>query len=1098
MIEQVLYRRTVEQGYNEYCSRGLSKEEAHRVNVVMDTVASDINDLGSGADSPFMLYPFKTMHRFCLATFQREFSKGRSNSVNHGLLIEDAEYREIVKNPEQIWGFTNKNFLSRKVNHREEMFALKSLDVADNTELNKDYIFQEYGLKNDEYLKFLNAVYTSSSKNRNYSYGLRIDNSRDANKVMRHFGYLIMSMLPYELRDKISFCSRSVPDSIGVTFQILQEKDSKKTDIVYDINAGECLINNKSVEIMDFYLNDLLTMSDAALRDYFGILDAFKDDLKLSEDSETEYVISKLLKLSQNPSVFASETAETQFTFINDVFALPTANTDMINSIVVRLLPFVDPNHYMEAFNINFGLYQKLNAEKEFDRKIMAQIEENLIQNYNNADTEEKQQLFTVVFKSEEVHTRVCTILQKLVAINKIEEDKLLLNEYIKLYEEFFENEWRSVLYWKIASVFKQCDVSGKEKIWNRMYNSANLAVRNGFIYNILRDEDEPFHKAIFATLVNLFIKSQSQQIKERCYMRIIDVIQKEDDEYRLKILQDYNDVDEVETSLWLDTYNAIDDYQTAATNVEFLRCLKDKYYRSSNPDISDLYLEYIACVPVSELEGIICHYGKNAKINERDALLINKVIYFLTRDKKKISVSALKILAAVVKDEDVDELASYISSLYLAASSDSCIEVYDFLEKEQPRLFNNSYLNKESLSSFDSYCAAKLDKRILKDDKSILEVLQYLEKLQYHEESFGKINLFYEKWIDQEIERAEDDYQRYLKSEELCSRLRNFSHTQFGNKYCSKLINRIQNGFWKLTRINTFDYEHCDIYKSNSIVYNVKFENHQNHVLAENISGLIDDSYIDWDKVYEVLLSTKYISQENIRNQIIKEFIKKYNAIGMSEFDQNYIAFMCVNKSSLKMDYSKLFENLQKYNYPISEKTVSTMKIFEYIRVSDQLKKIIFEYKNFQSATPSYGEVVRGVFFEQIAVLFLLIANNIFRVFVIEIMDNLKTRDLLLLCNYIGYMLLIVVVAFVSVLLMKRANMRRSPKYDRYVFGVLIINMLFSAIAIIVSAEFTNMLICLPVSIVFIVLAIILNIKAGSTIGRPRKAVRRGDDIYE
>lgn len=36
MIEQVLYRRTVEQGYNEYCSRGLSKEEAHRVNVVMD------------------------------------------------------------------------------------------------------------------------------------------------------------------------------------------------------------------------------------------------------------------------------------------------------------------------------------------------------------------------------------------------------------------------------------------------------------------------------------------------------------------------------------------------------------------------------------------------------------------------------------------------------------------------------------------------------------------------------------------------------------------------------------------------------------------------------------------------------------------------------------------------------------------------------------------------------------------------------------------------------------------------------------------------------------------------------------------------------
>ena len=100
MIEQVLYRRTVEQGYNEYCSSGLSKEEAHRVNVVMDTVASDIDDLGSGVDSPFLLYPFDTLQRFCIATFQREFSRGRTNSVNHGLLIESAEYKELVKNPE--------------------------------------------------------------------------------------------------------------------------------------------------------------------------------------------------------------------------------------------------------------------------------------------------------------------------------------------------------------------------------------------------------------------------------------------------------------------------------------------------------------------------------------------------------------------------------------------------------------------------------------------------------------------------------------------------------------------------------------------------------------------------------------------------------------------------------------------------------------------------------------------------------------------------------------------------------------------------------------------------------------------------------------
>ena len=255
---------------------------------------------------------------------------------------------------------------------------------------------------------------------------------------------------------------------------------------------------------MDFYLNDLLSMSDAALRDYFGILDAFKNDLKLSEDSEAEYVISKLLKLSQKPSMFASETAETQFTFINDVFSLPTSNTDVINSIVVRLLPFVDANHYMEAFNINFGLYRKLNSEKESDRQIMTQIEENLVQNYTNATAEEKKELFGLVFKSEEIHSRVAIILEKFVEINNIELDSVLVSEYIKLYEEFFESEWKSALYWKIVNVFKECDIPGKVKIWNRMCNSANPDAKNSFIYNILRDEDEPFHKVIFDALVML------------------------------------------------------------------------------------------------------------------------------------------------------------------------------------------------------------------------------------------------------------------------------------------------------------------------------------------------------------------------------------------------------------------------------------------------------------------------------------------------------------------------------------------------------------------------------------------------------------------
>lgn len=37
-----------------------------------------------------------------------------------------------------------------------------------------------------------------------------------------------------------------------------------------------------------------------------------------------------------------------------------------------------------------------------------------------------------------------------------------------------------------------------------------------------------------------------------------------------MKILQEYNDVDEVEDFIWLETYNAIEDYISAAADVEF------------------------------------------------------------------------------------------------------------------------------------------------------------------------------------------------------------------------------------------------------------------------------------------------------------------------------------------------------------------------------------------------------------------------------------------------------------------------------------------------------------------------------------------------
>ena len=1085
MIEQVLYRRA-EQGYKEYRSHGLSKEEAHHVNVVMDAATTYIGDLGSGTDSPFLLCPFEAMQKFCIAVFQREFSKGRSNSVNHALLIDNAEYKELVKNPDLIWGFTNKNFLSRKTNYQDELSTLKNLQVSENPELSKDYIFPKYDLDNSGFEKLLNAIYTSLSKDLKYSFGLRIDSSKDANKVMRHMGYLIMSMLPYDLRDKLSFCSRSLPESSGVAVQILKNNDIERTDITYDMDTRECHVNNPAVKIIDFYLKDLLSMSDVGLRDYFGILVEFKDNLELSENSEAEYVVSKLLKLSQNPSLFTTETADSQFKFINDALSLPTSNKDMINSIVVRLLPFVDSSRYMDAFNINFGLYNKLNPEKESDRRIMNQIQENLIQNYTTATNNEKKELFKLVFDCEE-RARTKVLLEKFVEINDIDEDVLLIDEYIKLYEEFFETNWMDALYLKIAGVFKQSDIAGKQNIWNYMYNCYNLKARNVFINNILGDEDEQFNKVIFNTLVELFITSKNQEIRDICYTSVLNVIHKENDDYRLNVLQEYNDVDEVEDSLWLETYNAIDDYQKATENIEFLRCLKDKYYKSSNPDISNLYLNYIDTIQTSEMEDIIRKYSTQTSLNNREQLLLDRIISILIDDKRKVSISVLKNLATIVNGDYVDALASYISDLYLMSSSDRSNEVYDFLQSEQPRLFDNPNLNKYSLRSYDHYLASDIDIRYVKGENTLLNFVCDLEKLQYRDESYNKIKLVYGNWIDQEIASVNNDYDRYLKCKAINTKIYKLLPTDFVKQYCDELYDRVADGFWNSSSIATFDYDHFEIYKSDSEIYDQKFENHKNHELAEKMSGMIEYSYVDWDKVYEIFLSKKYISQEAVRNKILEEFNKAYNMYGLSKSDQNYIAYSCVNLSNFKMDYSKLFDELQKYNYQVEYSFISQLKIFEYIDVSKDLKDKISQYKNYQSDNPTYTKETTTLLVEQIVLLVLLIANNGLRFYATNMVDNFKTKDLLLLGNCIGYIMLIVLVGITNIELMKRANKRRSNKYDKKVFGLLIATMLLSAAAILLSVVLTNIFICMPIAIVFIASAIYLILTLGKQLKKPK-----------
>ena len=216
-----------------------------------------------------------------------------------------------------------------------------------------------------------------------------------------------------------------------------------------------------------------------------------------------------------------------------------------------------------------------------------------------------------------------------------------------------------------------------------------------------------------------------------------------------------------------------------------------------------------------------------------------------------------------------------------------------------------------------------------------------------------------------------------------------------------------------------------------------------------------------------------------------------------MPESDPDYIAFDSVDKGSLKMDYPKLLDNLNKHNHPIDDKSIRSMRVFNYIQLSTLLKKKLSDYGNYQSDNPQYREVLSCLRIEQIVFALLLLLNNFLSGFIIKIFNTVKTVNLLLLCNYAGHVILIIAVSFVSIFMMLRANLRRSTVYDKYVFGVLIINMLCSTIATLLSIKVTNAIVCCLIPIIFMGIAIFMNIQLDNVIRKTRREIKLGDDIY-
>lgn len=1095
MIEQVLYRRTSEQGYMEYSSRGITEEQAHNVNLVMSKIASELSDLDSGMDNPFMLYPFAEMQKTCIAIFQREFAKGRQNAVNHGILISKEEYRKMIVDPEKIWGFTSKNFISRRVDERNQMASLNELYSSENPELNKDLIFQEYHLKNEGFLNFLSAVYTTLAENRGYTCGIKIDRSKNVNKVARQFGYVLMSMLPYELREKFSFCSRTAPENAGVMIQILTENGENSTDITYDMNSEVCMLKDSSIEIGQFYLTDLLEFSEEELRAYFAKLDEFKKEHEVSESQAESYAFSRVFRLHSHPELFQSVPAKEQLNFVNAVFALNTKQTGFINSFVVNLLPYVDQDHYMEVFDINLGLYQKLDKANEEDHNLLEKLKENLISNYQKGTTEEKAQMFHKVIALNTLSGKFYELFLNFAAVDNIELDNLLIEDYKRLLEKFHSTELGMCILNKLTALFVRYDGESKIALWKCFYEKTEYDAEKLFIDRILQKSDETFCKAVFEDLVELYENEKASSLKETIACCIQTVINSEDDAFRLEVLRKYNDLRKVEIRiLWINTYGALTNKGSAAENLDFIDTLEKEYESSSDQKICEMYLDYVSFFTIEKLESLIRKIEQKSKRTKKDDDLIQKIIQTLDRTLKKIDFETLKTLIEIVNKKAINDLVFYIRKYYLEDTpEEESNTIFEYLETQSREIFEHPSMKKEYLLSYDIYCATKIEKNFILDSKKLSEGLRYFEKLNYHNACYEKICSLYERYINQ-IGSKTSDEERYEMCHSAIQGLDGISETSFGKKHGADLKEKIKEGFWKGSEESSFSYENRKIYLKNSEVFLEAYNDHEKCVLAKTIDRLLSEDLGDWEKVYEALLNPEaesYIKDPKVRKVLKNDIQEKCEGRGVYKKDQEYMAFVCLDLKKKEMDNAGLCTKLLDAGYSIDPERILELKVYTYLDETEEkkLRKIAkqrqkntekprkktrsdepyeydrFEYDNDRSTGSKEKWII---WISQGITLLLLLGINFVRSNALKISENMRLRSLCILASYVGY--IIVALGCVAIFMIMLFH---SSKKD--ILRKLVVSAVFTMAAIIFSILFSNLLLDIIMATGFMAIAFIL-----------------------
>lgn len=1090
MIEQVFYRRDQSGGYNESSSATLSYEDAHNINIFLNNIATYIPSIDAGQDSPMYIFPLEEQNKVCIAKLSVEFYAGRKNQVQHGLLMAYDEYIERSKNPELIFGFTNKNFISVKTIRKNEMVSLNEFVTDANAQFDVNAIVSNYGLYNKNFIRFLSVIYTSLSQDKRYTCGLVMDTARSSTELLKQFGYLIMSFLPYRLRGKVSFGSASAPVDSEITVQILKHNESRdNVDVFYNLDTHE-ISYNSSINVTNFYLEDLFKMTNSALKDYFSFLDAFEKELEVSESKEINYAITKLAKLYQNKDLFASEKTEDQLKFIKDILALETRNNALIEKMVVKLLPFIDAEKHMDVFEINFELYLKSDGS---DLQMYSDILENIVRNFADSSDEEKAFLFRRVYSANTKEDTLFDLLERLLNECNHAVSISLMKEYVVLFDNNIDQSFGKVIFTKIKQTFQESDNNEKKFIWHTIVDNTQMRSKLAATYSLLTEENVIFQRTVLDSLISIYgeVYGKNEELLPRYRERILEVFDEEGDESLIDILHQMKKVTDANDDLWMEAYQRIDDKQQLTQVAVFRNDLEYKYYGTARQSIKDLYVEYIIGASQKEIEKKIRDIYNNHENKEANHVLVAKILTRVMDNRMVFPIDVLKefIHIANVNEEATILLAKYLKEVYLEKESEENLQIYEYLETRHRRLYECKNLCKDKLASYDEYYASKLSRVHVDSIEKFLDVLDEVESFNYKEVIYSKLKGMYKESIKEAFAALNTDFDRYRLCEKYNKDLYYIQRTQFGQKYANEFRKEFIGLFWENSTEATFDYKNREIYDRKSSVYEPSYASHENYVLVSKINRMFDGYGINWNEVYEVILTNRVVKNNSLRVKIGKDFLKEYKTNGMNPSDINYISLKHTDLKALKLEYQPLFAELEKNNYALTPERLRDLQVFDYI--SNGMNKIKSEYKkymNYRSSVPYYNEVHITMLIMQVLSTVLLIINELILSKKIENATTVSAYNKYLIMHYGMYIGVVCFLAVVTVYLLRQLNLRDSKVFDLCMYGMVMLNCVLITLACIIGMFNMKVVISLIIMTILMLITIVLNLLIWINIGRSKR----------